>query len=177
MGAPGPILNLRRGAGMKDVLATLQRVLQGLVRWIVIVLMGIMTVLVSAQIISRYVFNFPLGWTEEMARFSFVWVSFLGASALMQVREHINVTVFVDAFPPRLRTLCSFLANCCGLICIYFFCIGGIALTTNEWRQLAPATEVPMGWIYVVIPVSAALMGTWVLLQTIESAQELIKGK
>jgi TRAP-type C4-dicarboxylate transport system permease small subunit len=34
-----------------------------------------------------------------------------------------------------------------------------------------------MGWIYVVIPVSAALMGTWVLLQTIESAQELIKGK
>lgn len=177
MVAPGPILNLRRGAGMKDVLATLQRVLQGLVRWIVIVLMGIMTVLVSAQIISRYVFNFPLGWTEEMARFSFVWVSFLGASALMQVREHINVTVFVDVFPPRLRTLCGFLANCCGLICIYFFFIGGIALTTNEWQQLAPATEVPMGWIYVVIPASAALMGTWVLLQTIESARALVKGK
>ena len=98
---------------MRDFLAMLRRALEGVVRWIVIVLMGIMTVLVSAQIVSRYVFNFPLGWTEEMARFSFVWVSFLGASALMQVREHINVTVFVEAFPPRLRALCGFLANCC----------------------------------------------------------------
>jgi TRAP-type C4-dicarboxylate transport system permease small subunit len=162
---------------MADVRATLRRVLEGTVRWTVIVLMGIMTILVSVQIVSRYVFNFPLGWTEEMARFAFVWVSFLGASALMQVREHINVTVFVDAFPPRLRALCAFLANCCGLVCTYFFLIGGIALTSNEWRQLAPATEVPMGWVYLVIPAAAALMGTWMLLQTIESAHALRKGK
>jgi TRAP-type transport system small permease protein len=162
---------------MGDVLATLRRVLEGTVRWTVIVLMGIMTILVSVQIVSRYVFNFPLGWTEEMARFAFVWVSFLGASALMQVREHINVTVFVDAFPPRLRALCAFLANCCGLVCTYFFLIGGIALTSNEWRQLAPATEVPMGWVYLVIPAAAALMGAWMLLQTIESAHALRKGK
>jgi TRAP-type C4-dicarboxylate transport system permease small subunit len=175
--APGLFFNFGGGAGMKDVLAMLRWALDGTVRWMVIVLMGIMTVLVSAQIVSRYVFNFPLGWTEEMARFSFVWVSFLGASALMQVREHINVTVFVERFPLRLRALCGFLANCCGLICTYFFLIGGIALTSNEWRQLAPATEVPMGWIYLVIPASAALMGTWALLQTVESAQALIKGK
>jgi TRAP-type transport system small permease protein len=162
---------------MADVRTTLRRVLEGTVRWTVIVLMGIMTILVSVQIVSRYVFNFPLGWTEEMARFAFVWVSFLGASALMQVREHINVTVFVDAFPPRLRALCAFLANCCGLVCTYFFLIGGIALTSNEWRQLAPATEVPMGWVYLVIPAAAALMGTWMLLQTIESAHALRKGK
>jgi TRAP-type transport system small permease protein len=162
---------------MRDFVVTLRRTLEGIVRWIVIVLMGIMTVLVTVQIVSRYVFNFPLGWTEEMARFAFVWVSFLGASALMQVREHINVTIFVDTFPRRLCVLCRFLADCCGLICIYFFLIGGIALTSNEWRQLAPATEVPMGWIYLVIPASAALMGTWMLLQTIESAQALIKGK
>jgi len=162
---------------MRDFPAMLRRALEGTVRWIVIVLMGIMKILVSAQIVSRYVFNFPLGWTEEMARFSFVWVSFLGASALMQVREHINVTVFVERFPPRLQALCGFLANCCGLVCTYFFLIGGIALTSNEWQQLAPATEVPMGWIYLVIPASAALMGAWVLVQTIESAQTLIKGK
>jgi TRAP-type C4-dicarboxylate transport system permease small subunit len=154
---------------MNDVLTLLRRGIQGLVRWIVIVLMGVMTVLVTVQIVSRYVFNLPLGWSEEVARFAFAWVSFLGASALMQVREHINVTVFLDVFSPRLRGLCVLLANCCGLVCIYFFLIGGIALTTNEWRQLAPATEVPMGWVYLVIPVSAGLMGIWMILHTIES--------
>jgi len=162
--------------GMKGALATARRAIERLVRWIVILLMGVMTVLVSIQIVSRYVFNFPLGWSEEMARFSFVWVSFLGASALMQVREHINVTVFLDRFPRRVQAVAVFIANVCGLICIYFFLIGGIALTTNEWRQLAPATETPMGWVYLVIPVSAGLMAVWMILQTIESALKLRGG-
>lgn len=158
---------------MRDFLSTIQRGINGLVRWAVIVLMLAMTVMVSAQIVFRYVFNVPLGWTEEMARFSFVWVSFFGASALMRVREHINVTVFTDNFPPRLRAACVFVANICGLICVYFFLVGGIALTTNEWRQLAPSTEIPMGYIYLVIPISASLMAIWIVLQTIESALHL----
>jgi TRAP-type C4-dicarboxylate transport system permease small subunit len=161
---------------MQGALAAAQRAIDRLVRWIVIVLMGIMTVLVSVQIVSRYVFNFPLGWSEEMARFAFAWVSFLGASALMRMREHINVTIFLHRFPPRVQTACVFLADLCGLVCIYFFLIGGIALTTNEWRQLAPATEIPMGWVYLVIPVSAGLMAVWMVLQTVESALRLWGG-
>ncbi len=158
---------------MRDFLSTIQRAINGLVRWIIIVLMLAMTVTVSLQIVFRYVFNVPLGWSEEMARFAFVWVSFFGASALMRVREHINVTVFVERFPPRLRAACVFVANICGLICVYFFLVGGIALTTNEWRQLAPSTEIPMGYIYLVIPISASLMAIWIVLQTIESALPL----
>jgi len=158
---------------MGNVLRLAERVVDKVVRWIVIVLMLVMTVTVSMQILFRYVFNIPLGWSEEMARFSFVWVSFFGASALMRVREHINVTVFVDRFPPRLRAGAVLVANLCGLICVYFFLIGGIALTTNEWSQLAPATQVPMGWIYLVIPVSAGLMAIWMAIHTIEAAMKL----
>jgi TRAP-type C4-dicarboxylate transport system permease small subunit len=155
---------------MLDALTLARRGIERLVRWIVIVLMLAMTVLVFLQIVFRYVFNVPLGWSEEMARFSFVWVSFLGASALMQLREHINVRVFLDRFPPRLQAACVLAASVCALVCVYFFLAGGIALTTNEWHQLAPATELPMGWVYLVIPVSAALMGLWVIIQTLEAA-------
>jgi TRAP-type C4-dicarboxylate transport system permease small subunit len=123
------------------------------------------------------VFNVPLGWSEELARFAFVWVSFIGASALMRVKEHINVTVFIDFMPARLRAACVLTANLCAMICVYFFLIGGIELTRNEWGQLAPALQIPMGWVYIAIPVTAALMGAWVLLQTIESAQSLVRGK
>ena len=161
---------------MRDFLSAIQRGLNGLVRWIIIVLMLVMTLTVSLQIVFRYVFNVPLAWSEEMARFSFVWVSFFGASALMRVREHINVSVFVDRFPPRLRTVAVFLANICALICVYFFLVGGIALTTNEWRQLAPAMEIPMGWVYLAIPVSSALMAVWVVTQTLEAVLNL-RGK
>jgi TRAP-type C4-dicarboxylate transport system permease small subunit len=158
---------------MRDFLVTIRQAVDGMIRWIIIVLMLFMTVTVSLQIVFRYVFNVPLGWSEEVARFSFVWVSFFGASALMRVREHINVTVFVDRFPARLRAGAVLVANLCGLICVYFFLIGGIALTTNEWSQLAPATQVPMGWIYLVIPVSAGLMAIWMAIHTIEAAMKL----
>ena len=158
---------------MGNVLSAAERAVEALVRWIVIVLMLVMTVTVSLQIVFRYIFNAPLGWSEEIARFSFVWVSFFGASALMRVREHINVTVFTDNFPPRLRALAVFLANLCALICIYFFLVGGLALTSTEWRQLAPTTQIHMGWVYVVIPISAAMMGIWVVIQTIGSVVQL----
>ena len=150
------------------VLRAAQQAVNFAVRWIIIVLMMIMTCTVSLQIAFRYLFNTPLGWSEEVARFSFVWVSFLGASALMRVREHINVTVFTNNFPPGLRWACVFAANIVALVCIYFFVVGGIALTRNEWDQLAPTTQIPMGWIYIAVPISAVLMAVWVLLQVVD---------
>jgi TRAP-type C4-dicarboxylate transport system permease small subunit len=161
---------------MREVLSAIQRGINSLVRWVIIILMLVMTVTVSLQIVFRYVFNVPLAWSEEAARFAFVWVSFFGASALMRVREHINVTVFRDRFPPRVQAVAVFIASVCGLICVYLFLVGGIALTTNEWRQLAPAMEIPMGWVYIAIPISSGLMAIWVVIQTIEAALKL-RGK
>ena len=161
---------------MGNVLSAVERAVETLVRWIVIVLMVVMTVTVCLQITFRYCFNIPLGWSEELARFSFVWVSFFGASALMRVREHVNVTVFVDNFPPRLQAACVLLANLCALVFAYYFVAGGLSLTTNEWAQLAPAMQIPMGWVYVVIPVSASLMAIWIALQTIEAFGKLLGG-
>jgi TRAP-type C4-dicarboxylate transport system permease small subunit len=146
------------------------------VRWLLIGLMVGMTVFVSLQILFRYVFNVPLGWSEEAARFAFVWVAFFGASALLRARQHINVSVFTDRFPVWLRDACILAANLCGLVCVFFFLVGGIELTRNEWRQLAPALEIPMGWVYLAIPLAAGLMALWGLQQTFDSLAALLKG-
>jgi TRAP-type transport system small permease protein len=171
-----PIPAFTGSAPMSSVITGFQRMVDAVIRAMIIGLMFVMTVIVFAQIFFRYVFNVPLGWSEELARFAFVWVSFMGASALMRVREHINVTVFIDIMPARLRAACVLIANLCAIVCIYFFLVGGIDLTRNEWGQLAPALQIPMGWVYLAIPVAAALMGIWVTLQTIEAAQTLIRG-
>jgi TRAP-type C4-dicarboxylate transport system permease small subunit len=162
---------------MTSVIAGFQRIVDAVIRWVIIGLMFLMTVVVFAQIFFRYVFNVPLGWSEELARFAFVWVSFMGASALMRVREHINVTVFIDVMPKRLKASCALAANLCAMLCVYFFLVGGIELTRNEWGQLAPALQIPMGWVYLAIPIAASLMGVWVLLQTIESARAVVGGE
>ena len=76
----------------------------------------------------------------------------------------------------RLRAACVLLANLCALICVYFFLIGGVELTQNEWRQLAPALQIPMGCVYLAIPIAATYWDVGAL-QTIESAQILVRGK
>jgi TRAP-type C4-dicarboxylate transport system permease small subunit len=162
--------------GMRALFDATQRTIDSIVRWLIIALMTVMTVTVTMQILFRYVFNIPLGWSEEAARFAFVWVSFFGASALMRVREHINVTVFIERFPARLKTLCVLVANIGGLGCVYLFLVGGIDLTRNEWGQLAPAMEIPMGWVYLAIPISATLMAIWMILQTVQTLAELARG-
>ena len=98
---------------MSNLITRCQGMVDAVIRWMIIGLMFVMTVVVFAQIFFRYVFNVPLGWSEELARFAFVWVSFMGASALMRVKEHINVTVFIDFMPARVRATCVLLANLC----------------------------------------------------------------
>ena len=162
---------------MRKLLIAGQRAVDGTVRWLIIVLMTLMTITVSMQILFRYVFNIPLGWSEEAARFAFVWVSFFGAAALLRAREHINVAVFTERFPPRFRAACLLVANLCGLLCVVFFLVGGIDLTRNEWEQLAPAMQIPMGWVYLALPVSAALMAIWGVMQTVDALVALVRGE
>lgn len=148
---------------MVNVLISLDRWLTGAVRWVVIVMMAVMTTVVFSQVLARYFFNFSLSWSEEIARFAFVWLSFLGAAILVRRDEHIRVTMLVDALPTPLWAVARALQYVGVLICLYFFVSGGFSLTEAEWSQLAPATQIPMGWIYLIIPVASGLMLLWTL--------------
>ncbi len=139
----------------------LDRALTTAVRWVVIVMMALMTAVVFSQVLARYFFNFSLSWSEEVARFAFVWLSFMGAAILVRRDEHIRVTMVVDALPTSVWAVTRALEYAGVLICLYFFVSGGLSLTAAEWSQLAPATQIPMGWIYLIIPVASGLMLLW----------------
>ncbi|HIJ54903.1 MAG TPA: TRAP transporter small permease [Deltaproteobacteria bacterium] len=144
------------------------------VRWLVILLMLAMTGMVFMQVVMRYVFNAPIGWAEELPRFAFVGISFLGAAALLRREKHIQVMVFFDRFPSALQWMARFISHIGALICIGFFFKGGVGITFDEWMQLAPASQFPMGWVYMVIPVSAFLMMICTLINLTRNIRELI---
>lgn len=62
-----------------------------------------MVVTITAQVLARYVFNVPLSWTEELARYLFLWLVFLGASQAMRRGEHIAIGLFVEMLPTPVR--------------------------------------------------------------------------
>lgn len=157
-------------------LAQLDQAAHAILRWMIIVLMVVMTAIVFLQVVFRYIFDAPLDWSEELARFSFVWVSFLGAASLTRLRQHIDVTMFLQLLPRPLQIAASIAGHLLALTCVYFFLTGGIAMTSQEWIQLSPSVQVPMGWIYLCIPVAAGLMAIWILADLVRTIAAARKG-
>lgn len=68
-----------------------------------IVLLLILVGLVSAQVFMRYILDAPLTWSEEAARITFIWVTFIGAGLAFQRRDNLRIQLLPDALPLRPR--------------------------------------------------------------------------
>ena len=117
-----------------------------------------MVVLVFIQIVSRVIISSSFPWTEEIARFMMIWITFLGAAVAFQYGAHIGVEAFVERLPAKLR---SFFIVITMLICLSFFIlliVYGYQLANGAFVQTSPALQIPMGYIYYIIPISGVLM-------------------
>jgi TRAP-type C4-dicarboxylate transport system permease small subunit len=125
---------------------------------------GVMFVVVVAQVFYRYVLNAPLVWAEEAARYLLVFTTFAGASVAMRRGAHIAVTLIVVALPPGVRRAvetAAQIASCSvyGVLIWY-----GSALAAQNFDQLSPAMHLPLGAVYLMIP----LAGIVLVLQAIQ---------
>ena len=117
-----------------------------------------MVALVFIQIVSRVVISSSFPWTEEIARFMMIWITFLGAAVAFQYGAHIGVEAFVERLSAKVR---SFFIVIAMLICLSFFIlliVYGYQLANGAFVQTSPALQIPMGYIYYIIPISGVLM-------------------
>ncbi|SFG70464.1 TRAP-type C4-dicarboxylate transport system, small permease component [Palleronia marisminoris] len=135
----------------------LERALAAVLRPVVFAGMAALAVVITLQIVSRVLFT-AVSWTEEMARFLLVWLTFLGATLALAEKRHIAVTLLTDRMPPALGRA----AAIAGLVTMTAFLI---ALTWIGWSymsmqsfQRSASLQMPMMYVYAVIPVSGALM-------------------
>lgn len=122
-------------------------------------LITISTVSLLLQVVSRYFFNAPTVWSEELAIFCFVWSTMLAVPVAFFRREHIVIDFAVNALPGALRTLVSLLTD---VICVITLGVVGyfsVRLLAAAERQslsglsmLVDAT-VPLSALYLAIPV------------------------
>jgi TRAP-type transport system small permease protein len=122
---------------------------------LLVVLFLLIFVLVLAQVVCRYVFNSPLVWSEELARFLFIWVAMLAWSLGSRRRSHIAVTYFADLMPPRARLMLAIAVQAA----VAFFCLllvqHGFTLTLRNIDLPTVTLGISYAWVYVVVPVGA----------------------
>jgi TRAP-type C4-dicarboxylate transport system permease small subunit len=125
---------------------------------VLITLVAVMTLIVFLQVVYRYVLIQPLHWSEELARYLFVWVSILGATLGLEKRGHFGLDFFYRMLPDHKRRFLQFLIHLFVGCVILVILIQGVKLVQATALQKSPAMEISMGWAYACLPVGAGLM-------------------
>jgi TRAP-type C4-dicarboxylate transport system permease small subunit len=117
-----------------------------------------MTAIVFVNVVSRYVFNDPIPGADELATLCFTWAVFVGAAAGVRQRLHIGIEFAVARFPPRGRAALGLLVV---LLMAFFAALVGAygwKLMLSGHFKLTPVLQLSYAWVYLAIPVGAALM-------------------
>lgn len=122
--------------------------------------------LVLSQVASRYIFNSPLPWTEELARFALVWLTFTGAGFVMARRLHVTVDLLAAKLGKRAAILLDSFAMLVVLVVSGAMAFAGVEFALTAARLKAPATQLSMGWVYAAAAVGFALIFIHGLLNT-----------
>jgi len=125
---------------------------------VLVTLVAVMTLVVFLQVVYRYVLIQPLYWSEELARYLFIWLSILGATLGLQKRGHFGLDFFYRMVPDQQRRFLQFLIDLLVGGVILVILIQGVKLVQATVLQKSPAMEISMGWAYACLPVGAGLM-------------------
>jgi TRAP-type C4-dicarboxylate transport system permease small subunit len=126
-------------------------------------LMVAITAVVFLQVVSRYVFNYPFDWPEELARYLFVWVALLGAALALRRGAHFSIDALLKRFPAKWRLIISLLIHTALEIFTLVVSVKGFQLALRVREQLSPGMEVSMTYAYLSVPVSFAIMFKYIL--------------
>jgi TRAP-type C4-dicarboxylate transport system permease small subunit len=133
-----------------------------LLSWLLVASVAIIIVPVSLQIFSRYTDLIPSYiWTEEMARFLFVWMVMIGAMVGVRDGTHFEVDVW-PRLSPRAAAAVRIVAGLGVLAFALVFVWGGYLFTAFAWKRLSELAELPLWMIHIAWPITGL---TWLVFQ------------
>jgi len=142
---------------------------------LLIVLMALLVVDVAWQVTSRYLLGNPSSYTEEIARFLLLWISLLGAAHAYANRMHLGIDLFIEKLNAKNKRLAKIFSHLLVAAFVFFgMTLGGFKLVkfAFELNQVSAALGVKMGYIYLVIPLSGALITLYTIVFLIETISE-----
>jgi TRAP-type C4-dicarboxylate transport system permease small subunit len=126
--------------------------------------------LVLAQVVARKFFE-PLVWTEELARYVFTWVAFLGWVIATDRRSHIAITQGVDRAGPRLHRLLVAFSDGATLLLMGLLLWQGMRLVANNAGIDAVSLPLSIALVYAAVPLAAAGVATVVVARRLASSE------
>ena len=146
----------------------MRRVLDRLLKAVLIGLVGVLTICVFLQVLIRFVFKFPIPWTEEVSRIVFVYTIFIGATIAVREKTHINVDFLLVMLPPGVARWVSRVGTTLVAIFLAFVTWQGIVFVRATGVQMTPVMQLPFRHLYLIIPVSGGIMLLYLILGVVD---------
>ena len=139
---------------MKSVLDKIEQI----ILTILAMLFAVMVIALFYQIVMRFVFENANAWSEELTRYSFIWMSMLGSSVATRRSRNMDVDFLVNLMPKPLKTVNSVVTKTLIILFILVIIIYGISLVGITHKQLSAGLRLPMSYMYAAVPVGGVLM-------------------
>ena len=116
--------------------------------------------LLTVQVVARYVFNHSIPWSEELARYVFIWQIWLGSSYCVKENRHIRIDIFTNHLSEGVRRIYEIVITVISMVFCAFLIYKGseVVMMITNLHQTSPALKIPMQFIYICVPISCALM-------------------
>lgn len=118
-----------------------------------------MTVLVIYQVISRYIFNHPSTFTEDLLGYSFVWLTLIGTITLFSNKGHMNIDFIVEKVPQNVKAFIDIVIEILVIIvAIGIFIYGGFKVIEIGGLQMSPTLNISLSYVYLILPIAGVLL-------------------
>ena len=150
----------------------IDRVFRGL-EGLIAAMLAVMVVLVFGNVVLRYLFNSGITVSEEVSRWLFIWMTFLGAIVALRERGHLGVDMVVQRLPAWGKRICLGLGHLLMLYILWLLLQGSLMQARINWDVTAPTTGASMAIVYLSCVVFAVCAGFLILLDLLR----LVTGK
>ncbi|HGO5815781.1 TPA: TRAP transporter small permease [Mannheimia haemolytica] len=148
-----------------------------LLELLVVVILSAMSILVFVNVVLRYGFNSSISVTEEVSRYMFVWLAFLGAVLAFSENQHVRVTMLTDKLSPIARNLLSIVTDLAMLFCCYLIVDGSWIQFNLNLNNFAPISGLPQGITFLASTVAGVLIGLLIIARIVATVGMIAKGE
>mgnify|MGYP001627214907 CR=1 FL=1 len=128
---------------------------------LVVVALVAMVIMVFGNVVLRYAFNSGILVSEEMSRYCFIWLTYIGAMIAMREREHLGVDTLVKRLPRAGKKLCLFLSEALMLLVNVLFFVGTWKMHALQVTNVSPVVGISMIWVYGIGYIVAFVMAVF----------------
>ncbi|QQK76521.1 TRAP transporter small permease [Salicibibacter cibarius] len=133
--------------------------------YLLIILSCFTVIVIFSQVVMRYVLGASLPWSEEIARYAFIWMIYIGVSYGVKKHRHLGVDAFSMLFEKQGKVIIGVTANVCFLIFAVVITYYGLDIVVRITRESA-ALQIPMEWVYAA-PVTGMVLTIIRLIQNL----------